>query len=79
VHLFSFCLQASDVGKVRSLIPGTHLSGTSVVISQMHSHEHILWHIIKMRWMGYLTCVVEVTNAYKNLFGRSEGKRPLGT
>jgi hypothetical protein len=31
-----------------------------------------------MRWVGHVTCMGEMRNAYIILFGESERKRPLG-
>jgi hypothetical protein len=31
-----------------------------------------------MGWVGHITRIVKVRNAYKILVGKSEGKRPLG-
>ncbi|KAJ4449920.1 hypothetical protein ANN_01327 [Periplaneta americana] len=32
----------------------------------------------RLRWAGHVTCMGESRNAYRVLFGRPEGKRPLG-
>jgi hypothetical protein len=32
-----------------------------------------------MRWAGYVARMVEMINAYNILFGKPEGKRPLGS
>jgi hypothetical protein len=32
----------------------------------------------RMRWAGHVTRVSEMRNAYRNLVGKPEGKRPLG-
>jgi hypothetical protein len=32
----------------------------------------------RMRWAGYVARMVETSNAYRILVGKSEGKRPLG-
>jgi hypothetical protein len=31
-----------------------------------------------MRWVGHVALMGETRNAYNNLVGKSEGKRPLG-
>jgi hypothetical protein len=54
---------------------------------KLHSEKlHTLYaspHIIReiktsMRWVGHAACMGKMTNAYKMLVGRPEGKRPLG-
>jgi hypothetical protein len=32
----------------------------------------------RMRWVGHVTCMREMTNIYNILVGKPEGKRPLG-
>jgi hypothetical protein len=32
----------------------------------------------RMRWAGHVACIGEVRGAYNILFGRPEGRRPLG-
>jgi len=31
-----------------------------------------------MRWVGHVTCIRDIRNAYTILVGKAEGKRPLG-
>jgi hypothetical protein len=32
----------------------------------------------RMRWVAHVACMLEKMNAYRILFGKPEGKRPLG-
>jgi hypothetical protein len=43
----------------------------------LYSVPNIVWVIVSWRWVGYVTCVVEEINLYRDLVGKQEGWRPL--
>ena len=49
-------------------------------LNDLYSSHNIVWVIIsrRMRWTGHVARTGEVRGIYRVLFGKPEGKRPLG-